>query len=93
MTKIEQLKPCPFCGGDAVKNQIARHNFMVGCSKCHASVSAKWCTQELAIEAWNNRPSNTQMHMDAALCEECIKIGRNGEHSWHCRKCGKELHQ
>jgi len=25
------------------------------------------------------------------LCEKCQRIGRNGEHSWHCRKCGGKL--
>lgn len=38
-------------------------------------------------------PPNTHMHVDTALCDECAKIGRNGEHSWYCRKCRKELHQ
>lgn len=25
------------------------------------------------------------------LCEKCKSIGRNGEHSWYCRKCGEPL--
>ena len=28
---------------------------------------------------------------DSALCQNCKTIGRNGEHSWYCRKCGEKL--
>jgi len=30
-------------------------------------------------------------YRDNALCNKCLEIGRDGEHSWHCRKCGKKL--
>lgn len=44
----EELKPCPFCGGDAFV-----FAGMVGCDRCGASVSA-WGNDE-AIKAWNRR--------------------------------------
>lgn len=56
-------------------------------------IPSEWADLVSGLIAIAEKPSNTQMHMDAALCGECTKIGRNGEHSWHCRKCGKELHQ
>ena len=38
----------------------------------------------------SQKPPNEAIPTDA-LCGECIKIGRNGEHSWRCRKCGEDL--
>ena len=54
-----ELKPCPFCGGEAV----ARPNlptygcevmYYVFCGKCLVRTQLKW-TAEQAIEVWNRR--------------------------------------
>lgn len=44
----DQLKPCPFCGGDAFE-----FAGVVGCDRCGASVSA--FSKDEAIKAWNRR--------------------------------------
>lgn len=53
----ENLKPCPFCGGEARVRIIVDQNF-VECGKCWAhSAHALGCnmTKEEAIKAWNRR--------------------------------------
>lgn len=60
----EKLKPCPFCGGVAAlnseKNRVAS---FVKCTSCGAEsglvrVSAEYCSDEKAVEAWNRRSDN-----------------------------------
>lgn len=55
----EALKPCPFCGGEAVFF-ITRLRDMkliaVCCKKCEAETKS-YAEESLAVEAWNNRPN------------------------------------
>ena len=56
---MTELKPCPFCGGEA---EFRKENgrFFVSCEngRCNVIVetmtSASWCEHD-AIEAWNRR--------------------------------------
>ena len=56
----EQLKPCPFCGGEAYleDNEI---DYLVVCSRCNTAVippgeePGATATREEAIKAWNRR--------------------------------------
>ena len=52
--KTEELKPCPFCGGEAtVRKKNSR--WRVECRKCSMR-SVKWYYSESkAITAWNTR--------------------------------------
>ena len=63
---MTELKKCPFCGGEAIINEIEPHThifstFMpdyegatfIECSECTCGVSGE--TREGAIEAWNRR--------------------------------------
>lgn len=65
----EELKPCPFCGGEAIINEIPPHThyiatFMpdckgecfVECSKCSCMIGED--TRDKAINAWNRRANN-----------------------------------
>lgn len=62
MSKIK-LKPCPFCGGKGVLNNEKDRIFsFVKCIGCGAEsgvvrVSAEYCADERAAEAWNKRIS------------------------------------
>lgn len=61
-----ELKPCPFCGSDAILHTIEPHTHMlatfmpdydggsfVECTGCTACVSGD--TEDEAVEAWNRR--------------------------------------
>lgn len=50
----DKLKPCPFCGGEAIIDGCDDTPWSVICKKCAASVDFKETEQE-AIDAWNNR--------------------------------------
>ena len=52
------IKPCPFCGGEAELQELptAPDRCLVKCLKCWAkSVFVEWCDKERAIESWNQR--------------------------------------
>lgn len=50
----EELKPCPFCGGDA--NTIGERNWWdVECVYCGVRTTNEYESEEKAIEAWNTR--------------------------------------
>lgn len=54
---MPELKPCPFCGGEA-KVQSFSHDRTVYCTDCNARVQKFFPTREEAIEAWNRRADN-----------------------------------
>ena len=49
----EQLKPCPFCGGESEVNEIDG-DYMPSCTVCDANVGYFESEQE-AFSAWNKR--------------------------------------
>ena len=50
----DKLKPCPFCGGEAIIDGCDDTLWIVICKECNASIGYKE-TKEEAIEAWNKR--------------------------------------
>lgn len=54
----KELKPCPFCGGEAKLMENAPEKF-VRCLECEASVGL-WGLAETAINEWNTRPFENQ---------------------------------
>ncbi len=64
----EKLKPCPFCGGKALINEIPPHKHIlvdlpdcegecfIECTKCSCAISAG--TKQKAISIWNRRADN-----------------------------------
>ena len=54
-TKEPELKPCPFCGGDAYMSEDVKfHVFFVACSHC-VSRTGNHKSKEYASDAWNKR--------------------------------------
>ena len=58
-----ELKPCPFCGSEALVHKMDRlttkdrYFFKLECKKCGACQERQ--TKEKAIEAWNKRVENS----------------------------------
>ena len=56
---MAELKPCPFCGGEAKLEHLSKSS-MVYCLSCKASsklieYAPDYASDEKAIEAWNRR--------------------------------------
>lgn len=60
MNSIEQIAPCPFCGGEAVAptHDDEFEAWRCGCSACNAHTWAD--TEDEAIAAWNRRTASEQ---------------------------------
>ena len=93
MTKNE-LKLCPFCGGDAmlnydpngVKDTFGRDwGYTIVCTKCAASSRYSYSTERIS-ESWNNRvydeadALNTIDSADVIRCSDCEHYGESPYH-------------
>lgn len=55
---MEQLKNCPFCGGEAhIEFSYVWWGYFVSCTVCGAT-QENYDKEEEAIEAWNRRASD-----------------------------------
>ncbi len=56
MSEIK-LKPCPFCGGEAIIYENDEDDeYMIGCKNCCAAEPmTEWASKENAIAQWNTR--------------------------------------
>lgn len=91
----EALKPCPFCGGEAIIDindaspDKENWTFQVGCDtpRCrgHAVTSTHYFTVEEAVEEWNSRTERTCHPVDYRIDidEGCIAST--------CSECGELL--
>lgn len=58
------LKPCPFCGGEAVMKAVRHvpHGYeytpMCQVKSCAGRIAKKWLRKQDAIQAWNRRAGN-----------------------------------
>jgi Lar family restriction alleviation protein len=67
---MTELKPCPFCGGEALYGEAivegtTTHSYSVICSKCGIGIFKPWTSgdtwepftsEKEARKAWNRRP-------------------------------------
>ena len=52
---MNELKPCPFCGGKAkLQGDESKYGCFVVCTNCYAEMDYSE-TEVKAIEAWNKR--------------------------------------
>jgi len=75
-SKREELKPCPFCGGDAKELSMNR----VGCKSCGIRTVSRG-TRWRSIDAWNNRTTNESMAKALEEIEnqfELLQLSRQG---------------
>ena len=50
-----ELKPCPFCGGEAEITHYDGDGYLPHCTKCAGMVETWFKHEEEAVEAWNRR--------------------------------------
>lgn len=52
----DELKPCPFCGGEATFGTNSGSGYeYIRCCRCKARTYSGYKTQQEAIQAWNSR--------------------------------------
>lgn len=65
---MNELKPCPFCGGEAKFVHIFENpeKCMVSCRECDGGIDAVFANEEAAAEAWNRRaqPANEPLTLE-----------------------------
>ena len=94
---MSELKPCPFCGGEAKFVHIFENpdKCMVSCRECDGGIDAVFANEDEATAAWNRRaqPANEPLtleqlrdelsHSDRWLWGE--DLSGDGESGWY--KC------
>ena len=103
---MADLKPCPFCGGEAEKLTSIDGFTSIGCLNCNPfyGVMIQRNTEAEAIAAWNTRAERTCRSTtdDSAWCFVCSECGksfpRNKLHLAHnhgeinyCPNCGAKV--
>lgn len=66
----EQLKTCPFCGGEAKCIEFYGLYHVI-CCNCH--IAGKDCpTRESAVSAWNTRPIENELEAENARLHDAL---------------------
>lgn len=99
----DELKPCPFCGGDAMtcfddERMIFRHS--VECIVCGGR-SGWYSTKEVAATAWNARAAVTDEQFSMAVHDgrawqvvrECRNVGEETDDDFKCSLCGESYNE
>ncbi len=82
------LKPCPFCGGEAKLYSIGTgsphygHYHQVVCQGCLTASGAYWSGEQSAIDAWNTRYERTCYDRNASAREHGAYL-----FMWRCSNC------
>lgn len=80
---MEELKPCPFCGGDArvqKVNAIVGVKFTVCCGNCYCmshETTYLVNTMEKAVEAWNRRSNECNRDELIKAADKLDQIAKN----------------
>jgi len=84
---MSELKPCPFCGGEATVKWNGFTVYSVGCFMCGADVQSINCRED-AIVAWNTRTDTRR-----ETIEECITIISQNTPMEGCYGCETNLYE
>ena len=93
---MEELKPCPFCGGEAIIAYDLAY-WVVSCTECptkltgyrHNGHIVESMTKEEAIKTWNTRHERTVKLKDNGHCPDYRKLVGTGEN--YCSWCGAKI--
>lgn len=76
---MSELKPCPFCGGEANLVNIWNCLSSVVCSSCGAAIGKvkkspnDFRTRDEVIDAWNRRPAAKELVANIIIDEEQLQ--------------------
>ena len=85
----DELKPCPFCGGEAMIEQtqhMGEYLYRIGCSKpgCRGRINGNaYESKTEAIAAWNTRSERTCHDLEPSFytfgCDKCGVLVEGGD--------------
>lgn len=96
MKKEVELKPCPFCGGEAeIWHRIELGYCTIFCLNCKARIQKNYDNE--TIQDWNRRADQEKAAPLFSCCEQC-EDGKKGSFSDKsvynmnfCPNCGRKL--
>lgn len=95
----DELKPCPFCGGENVTNEFDDPFYSVICGICGAS--SAFSDEEGAVRLWNARAAVTDEQFAMAVHDgeawqqvrECRNVGEETDDDFKCSLCGASYNE
>lgn len=75
--KLDKLKPCPFCGGEAnlySAGLTITKIYAVACMKCKVQYPPIFADEDMAIEAWNKRTETHEERTETNIFDKETRI-------------------
>lgn len=79
MTEKIKLKPCPFCGGEAVMLGEEDGMYQVICPNCAANIDNYDYEKEVAAEKWNTRHIDNVLLNENERLRKALNVLKNAE--------------